>query len=41
MSKFMEDVERAMILLAISQNPNIMRFMTTNEIHALLSGDKE
>ena len=41
MSKFMEDVERAMILLAISQNPSIMRFMTTDEIHTLLSGDKE
>jgi len=41
MSKFMKDVERAMILLTISQNPNIMRFMTTDEIHALLSDDKE
>lgn len=41
MSKFWKNLERAATLYALGMNPMAMRFMTTDEIHALLYDDKE
>lgn len=41
MSKFWKNLERAATLYAFGMNPIAMRFMSADEIRALLYGDKE
>ena len=41
MSKFWKDLERAMTLYAIGMNPIAYRFMSADEVRALLYDDKE
>ena len=41
MSKFWKNLERAITLYALGMNPIAMRFMSTDEVRALLYDDKE
>lgn len=41
MSKFWKNLERAITLYALGMNPTAMRFMSTDEVRALLYDDKE
>ena len=41
MSKFWKNLERAMMLYALGMNPMALCFMSTDEVRALLYGDKE
>lgn len=41
MSKFWKNLERAALIYAFGQNPMAMRFMSADEIRALLYDDKE
>ena len=41
MSKFWNNLERAATLYALGMNPMAMCFMSTDEVRALLYGDKE
>ena len=41
MSKFWKNLEKAALLYALGMNPMAMRFMSADEIHQLLSYDKE
>ncbi len=41
MSKFWKNFERAMMLYALGMNPMALCFMSTDEVRALLYGDKE
>ncbi len=41
MSKFWKNLEKAATLYALGMNPMAMRFMSADEIRALLYDDKE
>ena len=41
MSKFWKNFEKAATFYAISMNPMVMRFITVDEVRALLLDDKE
>ncbi len=41
MSKFWKNLERALTLYALGMNPVTMRYMSTDEVRALLYDDKE
>ena len=41
MSKFWENLERAVLLYALGQNPMAMCYMNADEIRAIIYGDKK